>query len=223
MTKILALALVAAAALPARADDFGAANLSDLSRQAASVPVPASSRPDGTLDPETVPVARRRELISRSSEWRARKEDMRAALNEFYDTLAPKNGFPPELEKCVKRMWAEAKKIETVQDIIAERFSARVAAEEKDPAERDRRLSAIATVREFRKFAVYGHYLPTWIDENHQNDRGLYDGRTYAGSTWGMALTKEEMQATNNTITPLTGFSNDEYRDAEKRAEAELK
>jgi hypothetical protein len=234
MNKFIAV-LAVCAALPAAAADFDAgvdvsAAMSAAREQrpmtAADAPAHASGNNPlyGPRTPNfTISDARRTELVLRTSEWRARKENVRLALNAFYDGVYWKDPRHDFWRKTIRQTWGLAKQIEWVQDTVADRFSARINAQVADPAERSRRLSAIATSREFRKFVIYGNLIPRVIDEGHENENGLSDGRIYAGPTWGIVMTWDEGMAVNDAVIELTGFSQAEYHAADDAAGAEYK
>lgn len=207
MKRLLALALLAAA-LPAAAE-----------LEPVAVP-PSTPVPALAWTPQATPASDQRliELILRAPEWRARKDAMRTALNTAYDRLYSSADDPAELKNLILDVWKFAVGIEATQDVIASRMSARVAAEEADPVERDRRAAAVWAVRDFRRFTLYGDLIPRVIDELHQDSRGLPDGRTYAGDTWGIAMTHEEAEAADDLLVSRTGFTTAEYKAASKAA-----
>lgn len=213
MTKFLSL-IALAAALPAAAAELEPVTVPP------STPVPALA---WTPQAAQVPDQRVIDLISRASEWRARKEDCRKALNEFYGNIVAREGHAQEWGDVLKKVWRLAGELENVQDALAQRMAARVAAEEKDPAERERRTAAVWTVRDFRRFMVYGNLIPRVIDEAHQDRRGLNDGRTYAGSSWSLAMTWEEGQAASRLLVSRTGYTSEEYGDVETAVRDEYK
>ena len=232
MIKMIPAALAVLAALPAAAVDFdrgvdvsAAMNAAREERPAAAAPARNDENPlYGPRAPHVaIPDARRTELVLRSSEWRLRKENARLALNAFYDAMYWRDIQHDYWRKTVLKIWGMAKQIEWVQDTVADRLAARVNAETADPAERSRRLSAVATFRQFRKFVVYGNLIPRVIDEAHRDENGVYDGRVYAGPAWGIAMTWDEGMAVNDALIGLTGFSQGEYRAADDAASAEYK
>jgi hypothetical protein len=235
MIKSLPILLAALAACPAFAGELELpASINDLRANAPAVDAPPPTASETTRDiaddhdpsdPSHDPnfritPARRNELIGRSGEWRVRREDMRVALNEFYDGVVAAQGHDAEWRKLVLEIWALANQVETVQATVAERMSARVP--ESDP-DRERRLAAIATVREFRRFVIYGNLIPRVIDEGSQDSRGLSNGRIYAGPTWGIAMTSDEGYAVDHYLIEATGFTRADYKALDKAVNAEYK
>ena len=235
MIKSFSILLTAFAACPAFAGELDLpASINDLRANAPAVnaPVPTATYDDSGADREYDPndathdpnfkitPARRNELIGRSGEWRARREDMRTALNNFYDGVVSAQGHEAEWRKLVLEIWGLANQVEAVQATVAERMSARVP--ESDP-DRERRLAAIATVREFRRFVVYGNLIPRVIDEGSEDSRGLSNGRVYAGPTWGVALSSDEGFAVDRFLIEATGFTRADYKALDKAVNAEYK
>lgn len=223
MDKILSLALLAGAALPAAAVDFdrgaGFASFAEQAR-AASLPSP-SFRAEPALawnaPPAAVPDQRIVELIGRISEWSARKDGMRAAVNAFYRNVVAREGNDQEWYQMLRKVWGLAESVESIEETVAARLSDRVAASETDPARRDWRLGAIRAVRDSRRFVLYGNLIPRILDEAHKDARGMDDGRSYAGPTWSLVMTWEEGTALDKALIAQTGFSEADYA-AERKA-----
>ena len=229
MNKMIPFVLLASAAVPGRAADFDRGmDVAAMIRQARAADMPAPAARAEASAAWTAPAPeissqRVTELIVRSSEWRARKEDMRLALNAFYGNIVARRGYRSEWKKIVLQIWDMASEVESAEGAVADRFSSRINAEEADPDERARRLAAVATIRDFRRFVLYGNVIPRVIDESDENDQGLYDGRLYAGPTWGMAMSWDESEAANKTLVAMTGFTAEEYKAAGTAAYAEYK
>jgi len=217
MDKIFCLALIAGAALPAPAVDFdrgtGFASFAEQAR-AVSLPSPSFHAEPAlawSAPPAAVPDQRIVELIGRISEWSARKEDMRQAVNAFYGNVVAREGNGQEWYRMLRKVWGLAEGVESIEDTVAARFSDRVAAAETDPARRDWRLGAIRAVRDARRFVLYGNLIPRVLDEAHKDARGLDDGRSYAGPTWSLVMTWDEGTALDKALIAQTGFSEADY------------
>jgi hypothetical protein len=142
------------------------------------------------------------ELIGRTSEWSARKDGMRQAVNAFYRNVVAREGNGQEWYRMLRKVWDLAEGVETIEETVAARLSERVAAAETDPA---------------RRFVLYGNLIPRILDEAHKDARGMDDGRSYAGPTWSLVMTWDEGTALDNALIAQTGFSEADYA-AERKA-----
>jgi hypothetical protein len=208
MSKLLPVALALLAVAPALAAEF----------EIGSMPPPPPA-PHATiarkLPGDDTPQQRRIDLVLRTQEWRARKDAMRECLDNLVATRIKKEGHDAEWRKMGVQIWDLLESVERQQGTVADRLMARIDAEEKNPAARENRKSAVRTVRDFRKFTIYGNMAPRIIDEAVENAQGLYAGRFDAGPRWGIAMTFEEAQAVNRSLIELTGISSDDYHAVE--------
>lgn len=213
MTKLLPILLIAAT-VPAAAADFDRGiDLPSFAAQA-GLPSPtfhAEPALAWSAAPAAIPDQRIVELIGRISEWSARKDGTREAVNAFYRNVVAREGNGPQWYKYLGRVWSLAEGVESIEDTVAARFSDRVAAAETDPARRDWRLGAIRAVRDARRFVLYGNLIPRILDEAHKDARGMDDGRSYAGPTWSLVMTWDEGAALDNALIAQTGFSAADY------------
>jgi hypothetical protein len=219
MMKLLPLALAAAAALPAAAGDFGsgvdvsafAAQARAQARSAAAAPGRPAPSPSALKPLPPISEGRRAVLVLRSSEWYARKDNMRLALDTLVDAVIAKGGDAAEWNGVRTRVWELAESIERQQLEVSRRVAARVASEETDPARRAERLAAADAVRDFRMFTLYGNLIPRVIDEAETDAQGRPVGRQDAGPGWSLAMTWEESQAVDRGLVAQTGISIDDY------------
>jgi hypothetical protein len=219
MKNILPLALVAAAALPVFANDFGAGiDVGGIRGQArasaaeAARPAPAPWAPYAS-EPALPAVAPERlaALMVGASDWPARKADAKAALDALVEDRIRGGDDENHWRWLGERIWQLAQDAEVEQDILYSQIYDRISAETSDPAERRARLTAAADLARFRKYSVYGNMIPRVIDESHQNAQGGYDGRLSAGPRWVLVMTWEEAQSVNRVLITQTHILPDDY------------
>jgi hypothetical protein len=219
MKKVLPLALVAAAALPVFASDFGSGvDVGGIRGQArasaadAAQPAPAPWAPYAS-EPALPAVAPERlaALMGGASDWPARKADAKEALDTLVESRIRSGDDEGHWRWFGERVWQLAQDAEVEQDILYSRVYDKISSETSDPDERRTRLAAAADLARFRKYSIYGNMIPRVIDESHQNAQGQFDGRLSAGPRWVLVMTWDEAQSVNRVLITQTHILPDDY------------
>jgi hypothetical protein len=204
--------LLAALAAPAVAVDFDAAIDARAFAAEARSAAPAPHDPPTAAfraAPSDMDIY---DLLADALHWQAAKADALAALDAFIRATAP--GHP---DADSRRVWGEriaalGEAVEGQQALLQERAGARVDAEEQDPGTRAARLAALRNVMALRRYAVYANLIPRVIDEAVDDADGKPSGHLYAGPTWRVAASDDDLQAADTALVAATGFPAAEFK-----------
>lgn len=137
--------------------------------------------------------------------WHATKKSVELGIQAL-GRKAPKT-TSVDWRKAAKQPWDFAVKTELIQDAVCEAVVLRVSAEKKLASDSLRRATAARTLRDFRKLAAYGWFVPAKLRQFAEGDPAA----PVVEELFPLVMTEDEMGKRDRALLAETGLTADEY------------
>lgn len=138
--------------------------------------------------------------------WRTAKATIELGISTL--KKQPPKGTKIDWWKAAKQPWDVAARSERTQDAVCETVVRRASAEEKTESERVRRATAARTLRDFRKLAIYGWFVPNVMREMAEGDSAAAP----VAELFPFLMTEDEMTKRDRALIAETGVTGEEYK-----------
>ncbi len=148
--------------------------------------------------------------------WQASKSAVELGISTLRKK-APK-GTKVDWWAAAKQPWDFALRVERIQDGACEAAVQRASSDEKLESERDRRATAARTLRDFRKLATYGWFVPSKMRELAEGDPAA----SVVAELFPLVMSEDEMAKRDRALVADTGLGAEGYATLVRAEEAKL-